>query len=100
MNESMATEPAFRVTYYDGGKDRVTYIKTDDPMILPGAVKYGGLGAFLALCAPGEVLVHNQMGSGTGQLSRAAYEAAGASNKLNRNSAKLDAAKVVEWLVK
>jgi hypothetical protein len=33
MNESMAPEPAFRVTYYDGGKDRVTYIKTDDPMI-------------------------------------------------------------------
>ena len=25
-------------------------------MMLPGAVKYGGLPAFLALCAPGEVL--------------------------------------------
>jgi pimeloyl-ACP methyl ester carboxylesterase len=74
--------------------------KTDDPMMLPGAVKYGGLGAFLALCAPGEVLVHNQMGSGTGQLSRAAYEAAGAANKLTRSAEKLDAAKVVEWLVK
>lgn len=71
-----------------------------DPMMLPGAVKYGGLGAFLALCAPGEVLVHNQMGSGSGQISRAAYEAAGAANKLTRNAAKLEAAKVVEWLVK
>jgi dienelactone hydrolase len=73
---------------------------TDDPMMLPGAVKYGGLGAFLALCAPGAVLIHNQMMSGVGQLSRAAYEAAGAANKLNRNGDKLDAAKVVEWLVK
>ncbi|QJW97322.1 alpha/beta hydrolase family protein [Frigoriglobus tundricola] len=71
-----------------------------DPMMLPGAVKYGGLGAFLALCAPGEVLVHNQMGTGTGQLSRAAYEAAGAANKLTRNAAKLDAVKAAEWLVK
>jgi dienelactone hydrolase len=73
---------------------------TADPMMLPGAVKYGGLSAFLALCVPGAVLVHNQMGTGTGQLSRAAYDAAGAANKLTRNAAKLDAAKVVEWLVK
>jgi len=71
-----------------------------DPMMLPGAVKYGGLGAFLALCAPGEVLVHNQMGTGTGQLSRAAYEAAGAADKLTRNAEKLDDAKVIEWLAK
>ena len=74
--------------------------KTDDPMMLPGAVKYGGMGAFLALCAPSEVLVHNQRGTGTGELSRAAYDAAGAANKLTRNAEKLDAAKVVEWLVK
>lgn len=78
--------------------DKIT--KTDDPMMLPGAVKYGGLGAFLALCTPGEVLVHNHKGTETGQLSRAAYEAAGAANKLNRNADKLDPAKVVEWLVK
>jgi dienelactone hydrolase len=73
---------------------------TADPMILPGAVKYGGLGAFLALCAPGEVLVHNHKDTGTGRISRAAYEAAGAANKLTRSAEKLDAAKVVEWLVK
>ncbi len=73
---------------------------TDDPMILPGAVKYGGLGAFLALCAPGEVLIHNHKDTHTGRISRAAYEAAGAANKLTRNAEKLDATKVVEWLVK
>ncbi len=71
-----------------------------DPMMLPGAVKYGGMGAFLALCAPGEVLVHNHKGTGTGQVARAAYDAAGAANKLTRSAEKLDAAKVVEWLVK
>lgn len=73
---------------------------TADPMMLPGAVKYGGMSAFLALCAPGEVLVHNHRGTGTGQVSRAAYDAAGAANKLTRSAEKLDPAKVVEWLVK
>ncbi|MBX9578899.1 MAG: acetylxylan esterase [Gemmataceae bacterium] len=71
-----------------------------DPMMLPGAVKYGGLGAFLALCAPGEVLVHNHAGTGTGKLPQAAYAAAGAADKLARSAEKLDDAKVVEWLVK
>ena len=45
--------------------------------MLPGAVKYGGLGAFLALCAPGEAVVHNHQGSGIGKLAEAAYDAAG-----------------------
>jgi dienelactone hydrolase len=71
-----------------------------DPMMLPGAVKYGGMGAFLALCAPDPVLVHNHKDTGSGQLSRAAYAAAGAADKLTRSPDKLDAAKVVEWLIK
>ena len=69
-------------------------------MMLPGAVKYGGLPAFLALCAPGEVLVHNHRGTATGQLPTAAYKAAGAADKLTRSADKLDDAKVVEWLLK
>jgi hypothetical protein len=73
---------------------------TADPFMLPGAVKYGGMGAFLALCAPGEVLVHNHRGTETGRASRAAYEAAGAANKLTRSPDKLEPAKVVEWLLK
>jgi hypothetical protein len=69
-------------------------------MMLPGAVKYGGLPAFLALCAPGEVLVHNHKGTASGKLPKAAYDAAGAADKLTRSEAKLEPAKVVEWLVK
>ena len=71
-----------------------------DPMMLPGAAKYGGLGAFLGLCAPGEVLAHNHKGTSSGKLSKAAYDAAGAGNKLTRVDEKLDDTKVVEWLVK
>ena len=71
-----------------------------DPMMLPGAVKYGGLPAFLALCAPGAVLAHNHAATATGKLSKAAYDAAGAADKLTRVNEKLDDAKVVEWLLK
>jgi hypothetical protein len=73
---------------------------TADPMMLPGAVKYGGVGAFLALCAPGPVFVHNHRGTGSGRLSRAAYEAAGVPDNLTRATEKVEDAKVVEWLVK
>ena len=71
---------------------------TADPMMLPGAVKYGGLPAFLALCAPGEVLVHNHEGPRAGKLPQAAYDAAGAADNLTRATEKVDDAKVVEWL--
>lgn len=72
---------------------------TDDPMMLPGAVKYGGLPAFLALCAPGAVLAHNHKGTASGELPRAAYAAAGAADKLTRANEKLPQEKVVKWLL-
>jgi hypothetical protein len=72
----------------------------DDPMMLPGAVKYGGLPAFLACAAPGEVLTHNHRGTATGQLPKAAYAAAGADAKLVRDAAKWDDAKVAAWLTR
>jgi dienelactone hydrolase len=71
-----------------------------DPMMLPGAAKYGGLAAVLALCAPDPVLVHNHAGTSSGKLSKAAYDAAGAADKYTRVHDKLDDLKVVEWLVK
>jgi len=71
----------------------------NDPMMLPGAVKYGGLPAFLALCAPGAALVHNHRGTASGKLPKAAYDASGAADQLTRAEDKLDDLKVVEWLV-
>jgi hypothetical protein len=69
-----------------------------DPMMLPGALKYGGMAAFAALCAPGELLLHNHRGTGTGRLLPEAYRAAGAEGKLNREPLKLAGLKVVEWV--
>ena len=37
---------------------------TGDEMMLPGALKYGGLPAFAALSAPGKLYLHNAKGAG------------------------------------
>ena len=75
-------------------------VPNDDPMMLPGALKYGGLGAFAALCAPGELLLHTYRGTGLGTMVPGTYRAAGAEPKLRRESERLPAAQVVEWLLR
>lgn len=49
----------------------------EDEMFQPGALRYGGLLAFAALCAPQALYVHNTRGCGEPRWLRAAYEAAG-----------------------
>src|SRR5262249_61010615 len=71
-----------------------------DENLLPGAVKYGGVPAFLALCAPGEVFAHNHQGTHSGQVSKAAYDSAGAGDKLKRQPEKAKPSEVVEWLTR
>jgi hypothetical protein len=73
--------------------------KTDDPMLLPGAVKYGGLPAFTALCAPGEIFLHNA-GTSSGKIAKSAYDAANAGDKLKRQSQPATAGEIVEWLAR
>ncbi|HVS38212.1 MAG TPA: hypothetical protein VMS17_21815, partial [Gemmataceae bacterium] len=61
---------------------RFEKVKTvDDPMMLPGALKYGGLPALSALSAPGEVFTYNQHGTGMGRWMKGVYEAAGATDR-------------------
>jgi hypothetical protein len=74
--------------------------RTNDEMMLPGALKYGGLPALAALAAPGELYVHNYRGTGSGQWLKPVYEAAGAKNKHQRVSAKETDEKIVEWLMR
>jgi hypothetical protein len=71
-----------------------------DENLLPGAVKFGGVPAFLALCAPGEVFAHNHAGTHSGQLSKAAYDAAGAPNALKRQPEKAKPDEVIAWLTR
>jgi hypothetical protein len=77
-----------------------TIEKTDDPMLLPGAVKYGGLAAFAALCAPEKLFLHNHAGTSSGKMTKSAFDAAGAADKLNRKPQQATPAEVVEWLTK
>src|SRR5262249_37987015 len=69
-----------------------------DEMMLPGALKYGGLPAFVGLCAPGELFLHNHHNTGAGQSLQASYQAAGAADRLRRSADKVPAEKVTEWL--
>jgi cephalosporin-C deacetylase-like acetyl esterase len=71
-----------------------------DENLLPGIVKYGGTGAILALCAPGEVFAHNHAGTSSGHLSKAAYDAAKASDALKRQPQKAKPDEVIAWLTR
>jgi hypothetical protein len=71
-----------------------------DEMMLPGALKYGGLPALAALAAPGELFVHNHGGTGVGGWLKAAYRSAGAADKLRHSGDKADPGKVAAWLVR
>jgi dienelactone hydrolase len=74
---------------------------TGDEMMLPGAVKYGGLPAFAALCAPGELYVYNQLDrSDRSGWTRLAYQTAGAGERLHEESGAATPAAVLEWLLR
>jgi hypothetical protein len=73
---------------------------TTDEMMLPGALRYGGLPALAALAAPGELLVHNHTGTGAGRWLKTAYKSAGAVENLEQRADRMEDAKVVAWLFK
>ena len=58
------------------GFSRIT--RRDDPMLLPGALKYGGIGGFAALAVPGELFIFGVYGveeevmSGLGAVNKVA----------------------------
>jgi hypothetical protein len=84
---------------FDGFRfDKVRTV--NDEMMLPGALKYGGLPAFAALCAPHELFLHNHQGTGSGHWVKAAYEASGKPDQLKRVSEKAEAEKVILWLLR
>lgn len=79
--------------------------KTSDEMMLPGALKYGGLEALAALAAPGELLVSQPSEAGVEKWLKPVYKAAGASDNLQVRAEKIDPAKASEtnavtWLLR
>jgi hypothetical protein len=88
-------------TAADLNQFRFESIKTSrDEMMLPGALKYGGLPALTALCAPNELYLHNTRGTGAEKMLQAAYRAAGAPARLQRHEERQAAEAVVGWLLR
>jgi dienelactone hydrolase len=71
-----------------------------DEMMLPGAVKYGGLPAFMALAAPAPLYLHAHHATGNGHWVKAAYDASGKPDRLGRSSEKASTDTVVDWLLR
>ncbi|HVX16119.1 MAG TPA: hypothetical protein VHC22_33345 [Pirellulales bacterium] len=72
---------------------------TGDEMLLPGALKYGGLPAFAALCAPGDLWLAGADDGFFDSWPQAAYGAAGAASRLELSRDPLPPEPVVDWLV-
>jgi dienelactone hydrolase len=88
-------------TAADMNQFRFEHVRTmDDEMMLPGAVKYGGLPALAALAAPGDLYLHNHRGTASGRWLKGVYEAAGAADRLHRQAEKASAETVVAWLLR
>ncbi len=74
--------------------------QTDDPMMLPGAIKYGGLGALTGVSAPAELFLHHTDGTGVEPWIRAAYDAAEGQGRLQLVGPVASSEKIVEWLLR
>ena len=92
-----------KVAISTGGFRFRTITAARDPMLVPGAVKYGDVPGLLALLAPHRLLLADEPSSSeTTKLAQAAYTAANATGKItlvDTPAAKLPAA-VAEWLLK
>ncbi len=87
-------------TAADGNHFRFESVQamTDD-MLLPGALKYGGLPALTALAAPHELYLHNGSDD-LGKWVQPAYKASGKSDNVKLLAEKTAPDKVVEWLLR
>jgi len=70
----------------------------NDARMLPGAVKYGGLGNFLALCAPAKVLAFRCSPRSDVRNAQAAYRIAGNPDHLRLQTEAIAATDLVRWL--
>lgn len=76
-------------------------LSNNDEMMLPGALKYGGLPALAALCAPGELYLHNAQDTGMASAwLTTAYASAGVPKGWQSYDAKKSSDDVLQWLLR
>lgn len=78
--------------------DHVT--TTSDEMMLPGALKYGGLASFASLCTPWELYLHNFRAFSRIDWIKDAYKASGAADSLKLQTEKASDDKIIDWLLR
>jgi dienelactone hydrolase len=71
---------------------------TDDDMLLPGALKYGGLPAIAALCAPEKLCLYGTP-DGFDAWPTVAYQSAGASERLKLSRGDASDETLIDWLL-
>ena len=69
----------------------------DDEMMLPGGLKYGGMGSLIALSAPHELLLHNAKGISSASLDAAYHRQP---KNLRREEKQLSTSDVIGWLLR
>lgn len=69
-------------------------------MMLPGALRYGGLATLVSLCAPHELLAHNARDVDPQGWLTAAYAAAGQASRLDLRMDSVPPAEAVRWLLR
>jgi hypothetical protein len=75
-------------------------LSMNDDMMLPGALKYGGLPVLAALAAPHELYLHNTRDAGSDTWLKAAYGAAGRPENLHWHEGKSTTEQIISWLVR
>jgi dienelactone hydrolase len=75
-------------------------LSMQDEMMLPGALKYGGLPVLAGLCAPHELYVHNTSAAALEPVLPNVYAAASGTSKLEQHGDRVDAKEVLSWLLR
>jgi hypothetical protein len=73
---------------------------TNDPMMLPGAIKYAGLYALTGLAAPGELYLHHMDTPTKASWLSDSYAAKNAAGNLVQKAEKAEPDAVADWLLK
>ena len=93
---SLCTDAVRRTAVDANHFDFARVSSTDDEMMLPGALKYGGLTTAAALAAPSYLMIYNT-GPSIGAAAHQAYRAAGAADHLTISPEKMSREKTLDW---
>jgi hypothetical protein len=99
LGRALAGNSVEQAAIDDNHSDFRSVRTTDNEMMLPGALKYGGLETFAALCAPNPLYLHNAPARDDGWVE-SAYRTARATQNLERRTEKSTISAVADWLLR